>query len=284
MSPYDYHRPQTLYEAFELKKSDPNSLYISGGTDLLVRIKKKESNPHSLISLRSIPDLHGVKKKDFLQIGAMNTISEILKNRELGKQYPILLEAANSLGSVQIRNVATIGGNLCNGSPAADMAPPLLVLGAKVRLIIGKKSRDVPVEDFFLGPGKTFLDSEEILTDVLLDAPEPDTKTAFLKIGRVKMDLALASAAVLLRTDGDIILKARLAAGSVAPRPLRLHRVESLLEGARISPKLLLEAQKTASETVSPISDIRATKTYRQHLVGILVRRAMERLMEWSET
>jgi CO/xanthine dehydrogenase FAD-binding subunit len=122
------------------------------------------------------------------------------------------------------------------------------------------------------------------LTDVLLDAPEPDTKTAFLKIGRVKMDLALASAAVLLRTDGDIILKARLAAGSVAPRPLRLHRVESLLEGARISPKLLLEAQKTASETVSPISDIRATKTYRQHLVGILVRRAMERLMEWSET
>ncbi len=282
MSPYDYHRPHTLEEAFELKKNAPNSLYISGGTDVIVRIKKKELRSPSLISLRSIPDLHGVKKNSLLQIGAMTTISEILKDRELGERYPILLEAAKNLGSVQIRNVATIGGNLCNGSPAADMAPPLLVLGAKVRLQRGEKSRDVPLEDLFLGPGKTCIDSEEILTDVLLDAPEPKTKTIFLKKGRVKMDLALASVAALLRADGDKILRARFAAGSVAPQPLRLHRVESLLEGARISPKLLMEAQKAASETVSPISDIRATGTFRRQLVGTFVRRAVEKLMGWS--
>lgn len=283
MSPYDYYRPQTLDEAFQLKKNIPHSFYISGGTDLLVRIKKKEIRPPALISLRSAPDLCGVKKNGLIQIGAMTTISNILKNEELGEKYPGLLEAARNLGSVQIRNAATIGGNLCNGSPAADMAPALLVLGAMVRLQKGKKTRDVSLEDFFLGPGKTCLDAEEILTDILLDSPEPDTKTIFLKKGRVKMDLALASVAALLRTDGDKILRVRLAAGSVAPVPVRLRPVEALLEGARISPRLLVEAQKIASEAVSPISDIRATETYRRHLMGLLVKRAVEKSMGWSE-
>lgn len=283
MTAYDYYRPHTLDEALEFKKIIPDSLYISGGTDVMVRIKKRELRPSALISLRSLADLCGVKKGGFTQIGAMTTISDILKNKELRKNYPILVEAAGSLGCVQIRNAATIGGNLCNASPAADMAPALLVLEARVRLQKREKSRDVSLEDFFLGPGKTCLDAEEILTDILLDPPEPETKTIFLKKGRVKMDLALASAAALLRTDGDNILKVRLAAGSVAPVPVRLRPVEALLGGARISPKLLQEARQAASECVSPISDIRATGTYRRHLTGVLVKQALERLTGGEE-
>ena len=283
MSPYDYYRPQTLDEAFHHKKSIPDSLYISGGTDLMVRFKKRELRPAALISLRSITDLCGVKKGDSYQIGAVTAISDILKNRELGKKYPILLQAAKNLGSVQIRNVATIGGNLCNGSPAADMAPPLLVLKAKARLQNGKICRDIPLEDFFQGPGKTCLTCEEMLTHILLDPPEPSTKTIFLKKGRVKMDLAIASVAALLKTNGNRILGARFAAGSVAPVPVRLRPVESLLEGETISSQLLLEAQQAASESVYPISDIRGTEKYRRHLTGVLVKQALERLMGLSE-
>jgi CO/xanthine dehydrogenase FAD-binding subunit len=284
MIPYDYYRPHSLDEAFQIKKTIPGSLYISGGTDLMVRIKKQEIHPPALISLLSISDICGIKENGFTQIGAMTTISDVLKNKELRKKYPVLLEAAHSLGSVQIRNAATIGGNLCNGSPAADMAPALLVLEAKVRLQSEKKRRDISLPDFFQGPGRTCLASEEIMTDILLYPPESNTKSIFLKKGRVKIDLAVASVAALLKTDGDKCLWARLAAGSVAPVPVRLQAVESLLEGATISPKLLLEVQQVAAKSVSPISDIRASEKYRRCLTGVLVKRALESLMGWSGT
>ncbi len=279
---YDYHLPRSLDEAFQLKRKTIDSVYISGGTDLMVRIKKGELRPSALISLRSIADICGVKENGFTQIGAMTTIGEILKNEDLRKKYPVLLEAAHNLGSVQIRNMATVGGNLCNCSPAADMAPALLVLEAVVRLQNREKTRDVPLADFFWGPGKSCLSSEEILTHILLAPPEPGTKTIYLKKGRVKMDLAIASVAALLKTDRERCLVARLAAGSVAPMPMRLRPVESLLEGAKITPKLLSEAQCAASESVAPISDDRAAETYRRHLVGIMVKRAVEKLMGWN--
>lgn len=282
MTHYDYYLPHSLDEAFQLKRKTIDSVYISGGTDLMVRIKKGELRPSALISLRSISDICGVKENGFTQIGAMTTIGEILKNEDLRKKYPLLLEAAHSLGSMQIRNMATVGGNLCNCSPAADMAPALLVLEAAVRLQNRGKTRDVPLADFFWGPGKSCLSSEEILTHILLTPPEPGTKTIYLKKGRVKMDLAIASVAALLKTDRERCLVARLAAGSVAPMPVRLRPVESLLEGAKITPKLLSAAQLAASESVAPISDARADETYRRHLVGIMVKRAMEKLMGWN--
>jgi len=283
VSYYDYHQPQSLEEAFQLKKTIPGSHYISGGTDLMVRIKNRELCPRVLISLRSIPKISGVKNGNIIRIGAMTTISHLLQNPVLGKNFPILIEAAKNLGCVQIRNVATIGGNLCNCSPAADLAPPLLVLGAKVRLQIGRKSRDVPIDKLFQGPGESCLASDEIMTDILLVPPEQNTKTIFLKKGRVKMDLAIASVAAFLKTEGERCLKARIAAGSVAPVPIRLIQVESLLEGATISPKVLSEAQQLASESVAPITDVRATEEYRRHMVGVLVKRAFEKLMGWSQ-
>jgi carbon-monoxide dehydrogenase medium subunit len=246
----------------------------------MVRIKKKELKPHALISLRSIPDLSGVENGDVVRIGAMTTISGLLKNPKLDENYPMLIQAAKTLGSVQIRNVATIGGNLCNGSPAADMALPLLVLEAKVRLQSTQGNRDLTLEKFFRGPGQTSLSRDEIMTDILLELPEPNTKTIFLKNGRTRMDLAVASVAAMIQTEGNRCVKARVATGSVAPTPLRLFEVEALLGGATLSQDLLIEAQQLASRSVSPITDIRTTADYRRHLAGILVKRAIQKLWE----
>ena len=278
MTWYDYYQPGSLDEAFLLKKSIPASLFISGGTDLIVRIKKKEMDPQALISLRSIPELSGIKNGDVIRIGAMTSISDLLKNSMLRGKYPVLVQAAQALGSVQIRNVATIGGNLCNGSPAADLAPPLLVLKAQVKLHSAQNSREVPLDKFFRGPRETSLVPGEILTGILLEPPAPNTKSVFLKKGRTRMDLAVASVALLIRTEGDRCVEARVAAGSVAPTPLRLSEVEALLEGAPLSPDLLEEARQLASESVSPITDVRASADYRRHLIGVLVKRSLEKL------
>ncbi len=278
MTPYDYLQPGSLEEALRLKKSVPESLYLSGGTDLMVRIKKRELRPHALISLRSIPGLSGIDNGKIVQIGAMTTVSELAKNPVLQERYPVLVQAANALGSIQIRNVATIGGNLCNGSPAADLAPPLLVLKAKIRIQNGQTTRELPLDKFFLGPAETDLSPGEILIDILLESPQKNTKAIFLKKGRTRMDLAVASAAVLIATDDGRCREARVAVGSVAPTPLRLSAVENILKGASLSTDLLDEAQKLAAESVSPITDIRSTAEYRRHLVGVLVRRALEQL------
>jgi len=282
MISYDYHQPQSLKEAFQLKNSIPESLYVAGGTDLMVRIKSRELHPPALISLRSIQNLFGVKNGNLIRIGAMTILSDLINDPILNQNFPILIESAKSLGSVQIRNVATIGGNLCNGSPAADMAPSLLVLEAKIRLQKGKKSRDVLIDEFFKGPGETSLDCDEIVTDILLPPLEQDTKTIFLKKGRVKMDLAIASVAAFLKIEGNTCCAARIAAGSVAPVPMRLSQLESFLTGATLSPKLLSEAQQFASKSVSPITDVRATEEHRRHIVGILVKRALEKLVGWN--
>lgn len=282
MISYDYYQPQSLKQAFKLKNSIPESLYVAGGTDLMVRIKSRELHPPALVSLRSIQNLSGVKNENLIRVGAMTILSDLIKDPILNKNFPILIESAKSLGSVQIRNVATIGGNLCNGSPAADMAPSLLVLGAKIRLQSREKKRDVLIDEFFKGPGKTSLDCDEIVTDILLPPPEQDTKTIFLKKGRVKMDLSIASVAVFLKIEGNTCLAARIAVGSVAPVPMRLSQLESLLKGATLSPELLSEAQQLASKSVSPITDVRATEEHRRHIVGILVKRALEKIVGWN--
>jgi carbon-monoxide dehydrogenase medium subunit len=279
VSRYDYYQPESLEEAIRLKKTISDSRFISGGTDLMVRINKKELHPSALISLRSIPDLSGIENGKITRVGAMTTISDLTKSLLIHENYPVLIQAAKTLGSIQIRNVATIGGNLCNGSPAADMAPPLLVLQAKVKVRSAQDNRDITLEKFFRGPGETRLSRDEILTDILLEPPEANTKTIFLKKGRTRMDLAVASVAALIQKEGNRCLKARIAAGSVAPTPLRLFEVEAVLEGATFSQKLLDEAQYLASRCVSPISDARSTAAYRYHLVGVLVKRALEKLL-----
>ncbi len=279
MRRFDYLRPRSLQEALKLKKSINGAKFISGGTDLLVQIKNLELQSPALVSLRSIPGLAAIEVNRGARIGALATISDIIQHAELGHKYPVLVEAAKRLGSVQIRNVATIGGNLCNCSPSADMALPLLVLEAKVRLQSTRASREIPLEEFFKGPGESCLAADEILTDIFLDPPHLSAKAAFLKKGRVKMDLAVASLAILLEMKGKRCHLARVAAGSVAPMPLRLSKVEALLEGAAISKELVSKAQQLAIKIVSPITDVRATEEYRRHVIGTYIKRGLEKVL-----
>lgn len=278
MSNFDYFKPQSLDEAWELYKKFPGSRYIAGGTDLMVKIKNRELKPPALISLRSIRELSGIGIGEKTRIGAMTAITDLINHPELGRVFPVLIQAAKRIGSAQVRNVGTVGGNLCNCSPCADTALALLVLDAGAVLTGPGGSREIPLTDFFMGPGESCLVSGELLTELLLDKPAPDTRAIFMKKGRVKMDLAIASVGVLLEMNGDTCKKARVAAGSVAPVPLRLKKVEELFQDAVITKELILEAQKIAMESVSPITDIRSNADYRRQIVGVYVKRALEKL------
>jgi carbon-monoxide dehydrogenase medium subunit len=276
MRRYSYERPQTIEDAIRLKNKKKDSIYIAGGTDVFVQIKNQEIQPSALISLRHIPDLSRIEVNGGARIGALATIADIIQQPTLGEAFPILLEAARRVGSVQIRNVATIGGNICNCSPCADMALPLLVLDAAAQLQSSDAVREVPIESFFLSPGESCLRADEILTEILLDGSGLNTVAVFKKKGRIEMDLAVASVAVLLDMEGDYCRKARVAAGSVAPTPIRLRKVEDLLEGSNLEEKIIHEAQKIAEANVSPITDIRSTEEYRREIVGVFVKRSLK--------
>lgn len=282
MRQLEYHKPRTIEEALKLKHEKEGAVYIAGGTDVMVQIKNRELRPSALISLRNIPELSRIVVNGDACIGAHTTISDIIRHPTLGILFPVIAAAANRLGSVQIRNMATIGGNLCNCSPCADMALPLLVLDAKIRLQSSETIREIPIEQFFKGPGESCLLNGEILTEILLDPPPSNATSDFFKKGRVKMDLAVASLASLLDMEGDFCRKARIAAGSVAPVPIRLHRIEERLEGSHIEKKTIREAQKMAIDSVAPITDIRSTESYRRELVGVFMKRSLERALDRS--
>ena len=183
------------------------------------------------------------------------------------------------LGSVQIRNAATIGGNLANASPCADTAPPLIALGASARIAGRSGARACALEDFFKAPGESAAAPDELLTALALPPPRAGWRSRFLRQQRVYMDLAQASVAVAIELDGDACVDLRIVAGAVAPTPLRLRDAEAVLRGQRITPALLERARAVAAAEVRPISDVRASEAYRRHLVGVFVRRAVRDLV-----
>jgi len=278
MSRYAYHRPRSLEEAWRLKEAEPDARYVAGGTDLMVRIKDGTVHPRALISLRSIPELAGITVNGGLRIGAGTCIADIVAHSQVRADWPVLADACRALGSPQIRNVATIGGNLANASPCADTATPLLVLDARVELAGPRGRRTVPLTEFFRGPGETCRTPEEVVSAVFVERPPAVARTLFVKQGRVKMDLAVASVSVRLDLDGGRCRTVRVAAGSVAPTPVRLREVEAVLEGQAPSPGLFAEAQRLAASAVAPITDLRSTAEHRRTLVGVFVRRALEAL------
>ena len=282
----DYHRPRALEEAQRLRAEVAASRYIAGGTDLLLRMRGGHESPRALISLLSIPELAGIATNGATRIGAMTTFTDILEDPALCGRYPVLGQAVRAIGCVQIRNVATLGGNLCNAIPCADSATALLVLGAKLHIRSPEGSREVPIDEFFLGPRRTCLERSEILHTIRIDPPPPGSRGTFLKKVRVQRDLALASVAAFLSmsADGETCREARVAAGSVAPTPLRLTKVEAVLEGQRITPDVLAHAQELARESIAPISDVRTSADYRRHVTGVLLKRAVESLLDGSRS
>jgi len=277
MKRHDYYQPETLKDACNLmEKGKGRARYIAGGTDLIVNIKKRLIQPDTLISLRRIRELSGISQNRDLVLGSMTLLRDIERDPIIGRDYQALSQAVKALATPQIRNVATVGGNLCNSAPSADCAPPLLVMEAGLKLEAPGGQREVAIEGFFKGPGQTCMDMAEILTRIRIPPPREDTIMAFLKVGRVSTDIAIVNAAALLVMDNKACKRCRLAVGAVAPVPLRLRSVEKMIEGQEISPELLNRVGKMVEEEVNPITDVRSTEEYRRIMSGVLVKRAIE--------
>ena len=276
MKKYEYYQPRTLSEAHGMmERLKGNARYIAGGTDLMIRLKQKIVEPEALISLRDIEELRGLEYNGSLRIGSMTLFRDLERNTLIKDNFQALAGAVSVLANPQVRNVATVGGNLCNAAPSAECAPPLLVMDAVLTLEGPGGIRQAPVADFFMGPGKSSMEPAEILSFITVPEMEPHTGTAFFKIGRVSQDIAIVNAAVLVVMDGETCRKARVAVGAVAPTPLRLFKTEEFLEGKKLIPEILEEMAAMVEEEVRPITDIRSTEAYRRTVSGVLVKRAV---------
>jgi len=277
---FDYLEARSVEEACSLLaeyrgKARP----IAGGTDLLVSMKKREARPEYLINLKSIPDLNYISYAgESLTIGALTTMHDIESSSIIRQRFPALADAAHKLGSPHIRNVGTIGGNLCNASPAAETAPSLIGLGAKAKISGIKGERVVPLEEFFAGPGESVLQDGEMLTEIQVPVPSPDTRSVYLKLpARTAIDIAAVGVAVIITLDSQNkhIVDARVVLGAVAPTPIRARRAEDTMKGKAISRQLIEEASEAAAEESKPISDVRASASYRKEMVKVLTSRAL---------
>jgi carbon-monoxide dehydrogenase medium subunit len=281
---FEFFDPPSLAHVLDLLgRFEGRGKLIAGGTDLLVQMKNHLLAPETVINLMRVPELKGFEEKSGeLRIGALVPHAQMENAPVLKGGREILSEAARKVGSVQIRHRGTLGGNLCNASPSADMAPPLLVLGAEVNLAGGRGERRIPLESFFLGPGKTAIQPDEVLVEVFVPHAPPHSRGAFLKLGRRRsLDLALVSVAVLLTMDEDGVTcrRARIALGGVAPTPLRAKETEKALDGQRLDEAGIRRAGEVASAECQPISDIRASAEYRREMVRVLTERAIKKCL-----
>ncbi len=259
---------------------------IAGGTDILVGIKEETTEvPECLISIGHISDLDGLKYQEGtgLTIGALTKVGELETSAQVREVYPALACAAKTIGSRQVRNLATAVGNVCNASPAADLVPVLLVLEASVKAVGQQGERTIKLEEFFLGPSQTALSPEELVTEISVPPPPNGARTAYMKHSvRRAMDIALVGVAVLARLDSkkQAVEDYRLALGAVAPTPIRARAVEEIILGKPPEENIILKVAQAASELAQPISDIRSSAEYRKEIVKVLVKRASKQALE----
>ena len=276
---FDYVKPKDLEEALDiLSQHGAEARSLAGGTDLLVNIRAGKISPKVLVD---IGELRELKVTTFdsskVRVGAAVCHSDLVRSRELAEHGNVLVEAAKTIGSLQVRNRGTIGGNLANASPAADTAVPLLALGATLELRNRWRVREVPLDEFFLGPGSTVLEANEIITEIRFPTAKM-RKGAFLKLGRRNaLAISVASVAVLVEIDsgGSAFGDVRIALGAVAPTPMRAKSAENTLRGKPVSERVVERAAIVALEDVQPISDVRASAEYRKEVVKILLQRAL---------
>jgi CO/xanthine dehydrogenase FAD-binding subunit len=280
MRPFTYLTPKTLDEAISLFQSHGDrAKYVAGGTDVLVKIKEGKLAPDYLISLKHII---GQDRPFFSQesgelyIGAFCTHRSIEQSPLVRHRYPILHDAVKNIGSIQIRNVATIGGNLVNAVPSADGAIPLIALNGRANIYGSKGQRSIELGRFFLGPGQCDLESGEILTEIVIPPLLPRTGGAYVKHGRrAAMELPMLGVGVLLSLKEDMVTcaRARICLGVAAPTPFRAQQAEKYLEGKPVSEDTLTEAGQIAGRESKVRDSIRGVAWYRREMVGVLVKR-----------
>lgn len=262
--------------------SRPGAAILCGGTDLLIKIRAGMIQPELLLDISQVESLHGIRVEGSnLEIGAATIESDIIRSSLVNEHLPLLGSVLRQLGSVQIRNRGTLGGNIVNASPAADSAIPLILYDSQIQIVGPEGERWIRLEDFFTGPGRTTLESGEFLRTLRLPIPDAGFSPFFFhKVGkRNALTIAIASLGTLVRLDEGVIRELRVAAGSVAPTPLRLHEIEQQLTGRILDHALIAEARELAVNSISPISDVRASADYRKNVIGDLLVRALQSQM-----
>lgn len=276
---FRYFAPQSLDEALSLvKEHGEGAVVLAGGTDLLLRIRAGVLQPKVVIALKGIAGLDRIAwdRKTGLTIGATALLSEVAGSTAIQRHYPALVDAALATANVQVRNMGTVVGNLCNASPCADNAPTLQAMGAEVMVLDANGTRPVPLEEFFTGPGKTILGTGSLVTAVHVPPPPRGSGAAYRNISaRSRVDMSAVGVGTQVTLKGGSCEKARIVMGSVGPTPLHARRAEKLLQGARPTAALLEKAGQTAARESKPISDVRASADYRRHVVATLVTRAL---------
>jgi carbon-monoxide dehydrogenase medium subunit len=277
-------RPGSAREACELKASHgPTARFWAGGTDLMLEWRRGAIELEYCIDLSALRGLRAIQAdQGGVRIGSLVTIASICAHRQFDDDLAILREVAARFATPQIRNTATLGGNLCHAVPSADFAIPLLALDAQVNLLGLDGERTMPIEAFFVGPKQTALGPDEILLAVLIPQPPPRTACAFERVTRSSVDIALANAAVRLTIDlPGTIQEARIALGAVAPVPFRSKSAEEILIGRRMgeADESVWSVARQAASDAHPITDMRASAAYRRYASQVLVRRALSRTL-----
>lgn len=281
MSQFKYISPKTKEEVLQiLKQEKSEACLVAGCSNVLPYIKDKIISKKLLLDISDIEELNYIKKSEGkLYIGAGTTISDLINSKIIREECNILYQTAEQFADSTIRNSATIGGNLADASPAADVAPPLLVLDAVLEVESMDEKREISLKNFFVGPRKTVLHDDEMITSIKIKDNSINKNGYFIKLGlRQAMAISLATVALILEVEKDKIADVRIAMGSIAPIPLRLIKVERFLKNKKINDELIEEATSKVSKGVNPISDIRASEEYRRYISGILFKRAFNKL------
>lgn len=271
--------PKSLDEAIDLASQyGDNAAVLAGGTDVMIMLQKGAIKSEYIIALGDIAGLDYItySKSDGLRIGALATAWQVIQDSKIKKNYTALWQAASTLGSPQIRNAATIVGNVLRASPSGDCSCALLALGASVVLRSTDGERVVPLDEFFVDYGKINRQSNEIAVEVRVPPADESTSSAFMRMTRMNFDLSKVNAAVCLDMKGKKCASARIAMGAVAPTTMRIKKAEDLLAGATINDSLLEEIAAVVPRQVKPIDDVRSTADYRRTVSGILVKRALQ--------
>lgn len=277
---FEYFAPTTLEAALTLLAEQGEGAHaMAGGTDLMVKMTHGRAKPTAIVALQGIDALKGVgfDAAQGLTIGAMARISEVASHPDVLMRYPALASAAQVMANVQIRNMGTIAGNLCNAAPSAENAPPLMVMGAVVVLASPMGERRVALDQFFAGPGLTVMRHGEIMTSIVVPAPVPRSGVSYRRISaRCGVDIAAVCVAAALELKGNVCAKARIVLGAVAPVPMRAKAAEAILEGREWNDDPAREAASQAAEEAKPITDVRATASWRKRMTEVLAGRALE--------
>ncbi|EFK05275.1 FAD binding domain in molybdopterin dehydrogenase [delta proteobacterium NaphS2] len=282
---FEYHEPKTVQEACRIVgELGEKAKVLSGGTDLLVNMKKKLIQPEHVVSLSKIEDLKGIfRENGQVKIGACATAGEIAGSEVIKDTLADVAEAASVLGSPLIRNLATIAGNMTSARPAADLPPSLMAYGAKAKLVKASGERSVDLNDFFTGVGKTVMTPDEILTEIAVEIPQEPYGDHYIKLGvRQALEISLVNVAALILLDGPEgpIKEARIVLGSVAPTPIRALSAETVLAGQVPSDVLFERAGEAAANDSKPIDDFRGSAEYRRDMVGVLTKRALKTALD----